>query len=131
MVKTQHDTSKYTSFGLLLDELLLKKKMSYRQLAIASGMSATSAMTIIRACRGESVPEWGNILKWCEVLEATSDQRRVLLLAFHYTEEEQESSLEQARAHIVVLERELELANTRIRKLEQDLDQLKKRNAST
>lgn len=126
MVKTQHDTSRFTSFGLLLDELLQHKKMSYRGLAIASGMSATSAMSIIRACRGESTPEWGNILKWCEVLEATPEQRRALLGAFHYREDEQESDLEQARTRIAELELELEQANARIKALEQDLAQLKK-----
>jgi transcriptional regulator with XRE-family HTH domain len=128
MVKTQHDTSRFTSFGLLLDTLLHKKKMSYRGLAIASGMSATSAMTIIRACRGESTPEWGNILKWCEVLEATPEQRRALLGAFHYKDDEQERDLEQAHARIAELEQDLVQANMRIRELEQALAQLKKSN---
>jgi len=140
MAKTQHDTSRFTSFGRLLDELLQQKQMSYRQLAIASSMSATSAMTIIRACRGASTPERGNILKWCEVLGATSEQRHALLHAFHYTEDEQVSDLEQARTRIAELEQErdallatsalqvqeLEQARTRIRELEQDIAQLRK-----
>lgn len=145
MVKTQHDTSRFTSFGLLLDKLLQNKQMSYRQLAIASGMSAKSAMTIIRACRGESTPERENIFKWCAVLEATPEQRRALLHAFHYTEDEQGSALEQACAHIAELEQErdvllaacaqqgqeLEQARTRIRELEQDIAQLRKSSTQT
>lgn len=126
MVKTQHDTTKFTPFGLLLDDLLQQKKMSYRQLAIESGMSENSAMTIIRACRGKSTPEWVNILKWCEILEATPEQRRALLGAFHYQDDEQESDLAQAHTRIAELEQDLVQANARIKELEQDLAQLKK-----
>lgn len=126
MVKTQHDTSHFTSFGLLLDELLQTKSMSYRQLAKASGMSEKSAMTIIRACRGKSTPERENIIKWCEVLGATPEQRHTLLQAFHYIDDEQDRDLIQAHARIAGLEQNLVQANTRIKELEQDLAQLKK-----
>ena len=46
MAKKKHDTTKFTLFGLLLDELLTQKKMSFRRLAIESGMSATSPNSV-------------------------------------------------------------------------------------
>ncbi|GCE32159.1 hypothetical protein KDA_76430 [Dictyobacter alpinus] len=117
MANTQHDTSKYTDFGRLLDALLTKKKMSYRQLAIRSGMSPNSQMSIIRACRGESTPERRHVLAWATILEATPDQRKALLATFHYDED--------AR----LLEHHLEEANARIALLEHRVEELERENA--
>ncbi|HEY1351172.1 MAG TPA: hypothetical protein VGF67_16250 [Ktedonobacteraceae bacterium] len=107
MAKKRHDTSLYTPFGLLLDELLAKKSMSFRRLAIESGMSATSQMSIIRACRGESVPQRGHILAWARVLEATPEQRKRLLDAFDY-DDDLRQAYEEALERIAELERKLE-----------------------
>jgi transcriptional regulator with XRE-family HTH domain len=87
MARLKRNTSDYTPFGLLLDRLCREKGISFRQLAIQSGMSATSHATIIRACQGKSTPKRDSILKWCEVLQASSDERASLLGAFHYTAE--------------------------------------------
>jgi transcriptional regulator with XRE-family HTH domain len=88
MAKLKRDTTGYTPFGLLLDELCKKKKMSFRKLAVESGMSLESHTTITRACRGESTPKRENILAWSRVLDATADERKSLLKAFHYTDDE-------------------------------------------
>jgi len=87
MARLNRDTSGYTPFGLLLDRLCKEKKISFRQLAIQSGMSATSHASIIRACRGVSTPKRETILKWCEVLQAPTEVCVDLLRAFHYTTE--------------------------------------------
>jgi transcriptional regulator with XRE-family HTH domain len=89
MARLNRDTSDYTAFGKMLDQLCKERGISFRQLAIQSGMSATSHASIIRACRGKSTPKRETLLKWCEVLQcdkATTD--RLLHLAGHATEEE-------------------------------------------
>lgn len=109
MVKTQHDTSKYSSFGILLDKLLAQKKMSFRQLAITSGMSASSQMSIIRACRGESIPKREHVLAWAEILDTTNEQRKALLDAFGYDDRNEQLllELEEARKRIADLEHQV------------------------
>lgn len=103
MAKTQHDTRLYTSFGLLLNELLAQKRMSFRRLALESGMSGTSQMSIIRACRGESVPTREHVLAWAKILEATPAQRNRLLEAFGY-DDDLRQAYEEALARIAELE---------------------------
>ncbi len=87
MARLYRDTSAYTPFGILLDSLCKEKKISFRQLAIQSGMSSTSHATIIRSCQGQSTPKRETILKWCDVLQTSSKNRAALLQAFHYTAE--------------------------------------------
>lgn len=87
MARLDRDTSDYTEFGKVLDQLCREREISFRQLAIQSGMSATSHASIIRACQGKSTPKRETLLKWCEVLQASPDVRAVLLRAFHYTDE--------------------------------------------
>ena len=90
MAKLKRDTSDYTAFGHLLDELCIQRGMSFRQLAVKSGMSEKSHMSIIRACRGTSVPQRENVLAWSAALEATAEQRAKLLHYFHYAAPEEE-----------------------------------------
>lgn len=85
MAKMKRDTGEYTAFGLKIDELCLKRSMSFHQVAAASGMK--SHASIVRACQGKSTPLRENILKWCDVLQASADERIALLQAFHYTAE--------------------------------------------
>jgi transcriptional regulator with XRE-family HTH domain len=89
MARLNRDTSGYTPFGLLLDRLCKEKKISFRQLAIQSGMSATSHASIIRACRGVSTPKRETVLKWSQALGCDKETtNRLLHLAGHATEEE-------------------------------------------
>ena len=91
MARLTRDTVDYNEFGKKLDQLCKERKFSFHQLAIASGMSSNSHATIIRACRGKSVPRRESILAWCNVLEATAEQRTFLLHFFHYTTPEEEN----------------------------------------
>ncbi len=90
MARLHRDTSDYTEFGKKLDQLCKERGVSFHQLAIASGMSRNSHATIIRACRGRSVPRRESILAWCNTLQATPEQRAFLLHFFHYTTPEEE-----------------------------------------
>lgn len=90
MAKLQRDTTGYTPFGLLIHDLCLQRSMSFHKLAADSGMK--SHASILRACRGKSVPQRENILAWCNVLNTTHEQRTFLLHAFHYSTPEEEAS---------------------------------------
>jgi transcriptional regulator with XRE-family HTH domain len=92
MAKVERDISEYTAFGKLLDELCRKHSMSFRRLAENSGMSVNSAMTIVRACKGLSIPKRASILAWCRVLDATPEQQAKLLHYHHYSTPEEEES---------------------------------------
>lgn len=92
MAKVERNISEYTAFGRLLDELCRKHNMSFRHLAEASGMSVNSAMTIVRACKGVSIPKRASIIAWCRVLDATPEQRADLLHYHHYSTPEEEES---------------------------------------
>jgi hypothetical protein len=61
--------------------------MSFHQLAAASGTK--SHASILRACRGETVPQRENILAWSAALHTTPEQRASLLHAFHYATPEE------------------------------------------
>ncbi|GCE32167.1 hypothetical protein KDA_76510 [Dictyobacter alpinus] len=50
MAKLKRDTSEYTNFGHFLDKLCIQRGISFRQLAVKSGMSERSHMSIIRVC---------------------------------------------------------------------------------
>ncbi len=91
MAKLKRETTGYTPFGMLINDLCLQQSMSFHKLAAASGMK--SHASILRACRGETVPQRENILAWSAALNANSEQRAFLLHAFHYaTPEEVQNS---------------------------------------
>jgi hypothetical protein len=64
--------------------------MSFHKLATDSGMK--SHASILRACRGKSVPHRENILAWCDALQVLPEQRTFLLHAFHYSTPEEENN---------------------------------------
>jgi transcriptional regulator with XRE-family HTH domain len=84
------ETDQFTPFGHLVHELCLTRKISFQRLAHDSGMKSHASLS--RACRGETTPQRKNILAWCEVLEATSEQRKFLLHQFRYMAPEEEES---------------------------------------
>ncbi len=88
MVKLKRDVTGYTPFGMLIHDLCLKQSMSFHKLAEASGMKSNAS--ILRACRGETVPQRANILAWCAALHTTPEERASLLHAFHYATPEEE-----------------------------------------
>jgi len=96
MANLKRDTTGYSLFGRILDELCQTKQISFRALAQASHLQPGYHTVLAKICRGEVTPKREHILLWADILEATNEQRHDLLHAFHYdsAEEGQNQPLE-------------------------------------
>ena len=94
MANLHRNVEAYTAFGRLLDELCLRKGISFNRLASQAGMK--SHASIIRACQGKSTPTRAHLLSWCEILECSPEQRAQLLHIFQYATPEEVGDLEKA-----------------------------------